>query len=221
MESCLQRNGISGNLSKGNREKVAGVILAAGGSSRFGSLKQTLPWGDQNFVNAVLKTARLAGLDPLLIVLGNRAEEVRDTITDEDVEILINPDWEAGQSSSLKLAVKHLDTDLTGAIFLMCDQPHLTVHFLASIVEKGKKSAKVVVPYINDRRTSPVFFPASCFDNFNKLTGDEGGMQIMSECPVVLFPWLDEMMAMDIDTLEDYRRVSEYFGKPYSPDDIV
>lgn len=208
-------------MSKGNRETVAGVILAAGGSSRFGSLKQTLPWGDQNFVNAVLKTARLAGLDPLLIVLGNRAEEVRDTITDEDVEILINPDWEAGQSSSLKLAVKHLDTDLTGAIFLMCDQPHLTVHFLASIVEKGKKSAKVVVPYINDRRTSPVFFPASCFDNFNKLTGDEGGRQIMSEYSVVLLPWLDEMMAMDIDTLEDYRRVSEYFGKPYSPDDIV
>ncbi len=208
-------------MSKGNRETVAGVILAAGGSSRFGSLKQTLPWGDQNFVNAVLKTARLAGLDPLLIVLGNRAEELRDTITDEDVEILINPDWEAGQSTSLKLAVKHLDADLAGAIFLMCDQPHLTVHFLTSIAEKGKKSAKVVVPYINDRRTSPVFFPASCFDNFNKLTGDEGGRQIMSEYPVVLLPWLDEMMAMDIDTLEDYRRVSEYFGKPYSPDDIV
>jgi len=208
-------------LSKGNRETVAGVILAAGGSSRFGSLKQTLPWCDQNFVNTILKTARLAGLDSLLIVLGNRAEEVRDTITDEDVEILTNPDWEEGQSTSLKLAVKHLEADLAGAIFLMCDQPHLTVHFLASIAEQGRKRSKVVVPYINDCRTSPVFFPASCFDNFNKLTGDEGGRQIMSECPVVLFPWLDEMMAMDIDTLEDYRRVSEYFGKPYSPDDIV
>ena len=199
-------------MSKGNREKVAGVILAAGGSSRFGSPKQLLPWGDQNFVNTILKTARLAGLDPLLIVLGNRAEELRDTITDEDVEILINPDWEAGQSSSLKLAVKHLDADLAGAIFLMCDQPHLTVHFLASIAEKGRKSAKVVVPYINDRRTSPVFFPTSCFEKFEVLTGDQGGRQIMSECPVVLFPWLDEMMAKDIDTPEDYRRLCDYYG---------
>lgn len=208
-------------MSKENKEKVAGVILAAGGSSRFGKPKQTLPWGDQNFVNTVLKTARLARLDPLLIVLGNCAEEVRDTITDDDVEILINPDWEEGQSTSLKLAVKHLYADLAGAIFLMCDQPHLTTHFLASIAEQGRKSAKVVVPYINDRRTSPVFFPASCFEKFEVLTGDQGGRQIMSEYSVVLLPWLDEMMAMDIDTLEDYRRVSEYFGKPYSPDDIV
>ena len=201
-------------MSKRNKEKVAGVVLAAGASSRFGRLKQLLPWGEQNLVNTVLQNARLAGLEPLMIVLGNCAEEVRDTITDEDVKILINPDWKEGQSTSLKLAVDHLNDDIAGAIFLMCDQPQLSVHFLVSIAEQGRRSAKVVVPYINDRRTSPVFFPANCFDKFDQLTGDQGGRQIMSECPVLLYPWLDEMMAMDIDTPEDYHRLRQYCGLP-------
>lgn len=205
-------------MSKGLEEKVAGVILAAGGSSRFGRPKQLLPWGEQNFVNAVLQTARLVGLDPLIVVLGNYADVVRTTIQDDDVQVLINSDWKLGQSTSLKLAVNHLGEDIAGAIFLLSDQPHLTVDFLASIAEQGRKSSKVVVPYINDRRTSPVFFPASCFDKFRVLTGDQGGRQIMSECPVVLFPWLDEMMALDIDTPEDYCQLCKFYSIPVAPD---
>ena len=93
-------------MSKGIEEKVAGVILAAGGSSRFGRPKQLLPWGEQNFVNTVLQTARLVGLDPLIIVLGNCADVVRTTIQDEDVQVLLT-DWKLGQLLS-QIGCNHL-----------------------------------------------------------------------------------------------------------------
>ena len=200
--------------------RVAGVVLAAGASSRFGSLKQTLAWGEQNFVNAVLRTARLAGLDPLILVLGNQAELIKKTLTERDVRIVNNPDWQQGQSSSLKAALSALEVEVSGAIFLLTDQPQLSVNFIAAIAEAGIRTGKAVIPYINDHRCSPVFFSSQCFDKFLNLEGDQGGRQILGDCPHTLLPWLDEWMARDVDTPEDYRQLCQHFGMPF-PANVV
>lgn len=200
------------------KTKVAGIILAAGASSRFGRLKQTLPWGEENLVNTVIATASVVGLDPIMLVLGNRAEEIEATIRDEQVQILHNPNWQEGQSTSLKIAAKQLSLELNGAVFLLCDQPQLSANFLSAIVEEGCRSNKVVVPYVNDRRSSPVYFPSSCFPLFEKLSGDQGGRQIIAECPHTLLLWLDDWMVKDIDTPEDYRQLCLHYGMPLAAD---
>lgn len=205
-------------MSDVSQSKVAGVILAAGASSRFGRLKQTLPWGNRSLVNAVIHTARLAGLDPLILVLGNEADKIKETIAQSAVIVIHNPDWAIGQSSSLKLGVAHLPADQEGALFLLSDQPQLSVNFVSAIVEEGLRSGKVVVPYVDDRRTSPVYFPSSCFDKFATLQGDQGGRQIISACPHSLLPWLDEWMARDIDTPADYEALCKHYGMPLAPD---
>jgi molybdenum cofactor cytidylyltransferase len=80
------------------------------------------------------------------------------------------------------------------------------------VVEEGRRSKKVVTPIINDRRANPVYFPASCFQLFEKLEGDTGGRQIISACPHTTFPWLDDWMSRDIDTPEDYQQLRDHFA---------
>jgi len=193
-------------------KKVAGVILAAGGSSRFGEIKQLLPWKNKNIINTVVETAALAGLDPILVVLGANAGLIQASLDNETVQVVTNPDWDKGQSTSLKAGVAAIRQTVDGVLFLLCDQPHLTVNLVDAVVEEGLRSGKVVTPIIDDRRANPVYFPASCFPLFDTLEGDAGGRQIIPACPHTTLPWLDDWMARDIDTPEDYRALRDHFG---------
>lgn len=193
-------------------KKVAGVILAAGGSSRFGEIKQLLPWKNKNIINTVVETAALAGLDPILVVLGANAGLIQASLDNETIQVVTNPDWDKGQSTSLKAGVTAIRHTVDGVLFLLCDQPHLTLNLVNAVVEEGLRSGKVVTPIIDDRRANPVYFPASCFPLFDTLEGDAGGRQIISACPHTTLPWLDDWMARDIDTSEDYRALRDHFG---------
>lgn len=193
-------------------KKVAGVILAAGGSSRFGEIKQLLPWKNKNIINTVVETAALADLDPILVVLGANAGLIQASLDNETIQVVTNPDWDKGQSTSLKAGVTAIRHTVDGVLFLLCDQPHLTVNLVDAVVEEGLRSGKVVTPIIDDRRANPVYFPASCFPLFDTLEGDAGGRQIIPACPHTTLPWLDDWMARDIDTPEDYRVLREHFG---------
>ena len=193
-------------------KKVAGVILAAGGSSRFGEIKQLLPWKNKNIINTVVETAALADLDPILVVLGANAGLIQASLDNETVQVVNNTDWDKGQSTSLKAGVTAIRHTVDGVLFLLCDQPHLTVNLVDAVVEEGLRSGKVVTPIIDDRRANPVYFPASCFPLFDTLEGDAGGRQIIPACPHTTLPWLDDWMARDIDTPEDYRALRDHFG---------
>lgn len=193
-------------------KKVAGIILAAGGSSRFGGVKQLLPWGKTNLINTVIGTAQAAGLEPVVVVLGANSEKIRETIEDPDVQIVNNSNWDKGQSTSLKAGVNGINNDVEGVVFLLCDQPQISVNLVCGVVEEGLRTGKVIIPIIDDRRANPVFFPKSCFDLFEKLEGDAGGRQIVSSCPHTTLQWVDDWMAKDIDKPEDYQFLKDHFG---------
>ena len=192
--------------------KVVGIVLAAGGASRFGEIKQLLPWREKNLVNTVVETAQIAGLDPIIVVLGASAEQIRATVPYSSAQVVINPDWEQGQSTSLKTGVKAISGNVDGALFLLGDQPQISVNLVSSVVEEGLRTGKVVVPVIDDRRANPVYFPAVCFPLFETLEGDAGGRQIVSACPHTTLIWMDDWMARDIDTPGDYLDLREHFG---------
>jgi molybdenum cofactor cytidylyltransferase len=90
-------------------EPIAGIILAAGESTRFGGTpKQVLDWKGQPFVRVVAKTALEAGLSPVIVVTGANAELVEPAISDLNVKIVRNNEWKQGQGSSIKAGVLSL-----------------------------------------------------------------------------------------------------------------
>ena len=191
---------------------IAGVILAAGQSSRFGQPKQLLPWGKRNMLNTCIATAKNAMLSPIVVVLGAHSEEILPEMDQEGVEVVINHHWAEGQSTSVKAGVSALPEDVYGAVFLLADQPQISVQLIVSIIETAWKRNNVVLPVIMGKRANPVYFPKQTFPALLNLEGDQGGRAVLNHFPTTLLEWLDEDMAGDMDTPEDYERLRKRFG---------
>ncbi|HRU94603.1 MAG TPA: NTP transferase domain-containing protein, partial [Anaerolineae bacterium] len=84
---------------------VAAVLLAAGGSSRFGQPKQLLEWDGRPLIAHLADVAWAAGLSPILVVLGAGAERIAPALAGRSVQLLQNYHWEQGVGSSVSLAV--------------------------------------------------------------------------------------------------------------------
>jgi len=191
--------------------QVAGIVLAAGGSSRFGSPKQLLPWRGKTVLNSVVSTAFDTRLAPVIVVLGANADQIEPSLPKECV-VVRNDAWPEGQSSSIRIGLAQLSEEIDGVLILLGDQPQVNPHFCSSIIQKGLECGKITIPYVNDRHANPVYFPKHTLKRLGQVTGDQGGRAIFSEFQVEYLPWLDDCMALDIDTPEDYEKLKACYS---------
>ncbi len=195
-------------------ERIAGVVLAAGGSRRLGQAKQLLDWQGEPLVRRAARTALNAGLSPVVVVTGSGAAEVAQAVHDLPVCLVHNPDWSEGQSTSLRAGINSLAGQVGGAVFLLSDQPFASEELVRMLVDAHRQSLDAVIaPQVGERRTNPVLFDREAFPALAAITGDVGGRAIFDRFPVRLLPWQDSRLLFDIDTAEDYRKLVEY-GKP-------
>ncbi len=188
--------------------KVAGVILAAGGSQRLGRPKQLLDWQGQPFIAKVAQNASDAGLTPLIVVTGAESEAVKAVLTGLPVTVVHNPDWQAGQSTSLKRGVQALPKDCQAAVFLMSDQPQVSPTLIRSVVETYyTHRLPIVAPLIAGRRANPVLFAREVFDALKAIQGDQGGRAVFKQFEVAWLEWTDERDGLDVDDEAAYARL--------------
>jgi molybdenum cofactor cytidylyltransferase len=196
-------------------EPVAGIILAAGGSKRYGQTKQLLDWRGEPFVRVVAKTALKAGLSPVIIVTGSNAEQVETAVKRLPVMISRNADWQIGQSRSIQAglqAISQAGSRQPGAaIFLLADQPQITASVIHALVETHAiKFPPIVAPLVMmEQRGNPVLFDRLTFPDLMSLQGDVGGRSLFSKYHVEYMPWHDDRLLLDVDKPEDYRRLIE------------
>lgn len=193
-------------------ESIAGVVLAAGESTRYGQPKQLLDWKGAPFVRAVAMTALKAGLSPVVVVTGANAERVESAVEDLDLTVVRNQQWKSGQASSIKAGIGQLTASspprVGGAIFLLTDQPQLTTSILRALAEKHAEGLyPVVAPMVMDRRANPVLFDRVTFSDLLTLEGDTGGRAIFHKHRVEYLPWHDDRLLLDVDTPDMYRRL--------------
>jgi molybdenum cofactor cytidylyltransferase len=191
-------------------ERVAGVILAAGGAQRMGQPKQVLIWHGQPLVRHVARAALEGGLDPVVVVTGNAAEQVRAAVEGLPILVANNPEWQAGQSSSVKIGLHALPAETGAAVFLLADQPQTPAGLIASLVETHAGTlSPLVAPLVQGQRANPVLLDRVTFSDLFSLSGDQGGRALFARYPVQWVPWHDSSILEDIDTPEDYQRLLE------------
>ena len=187
--------------------RVAGIVLAAGKATRYGDIKQMLPWGDSTMVAQSARAALDAGLDPVVVVLGYQAEKVKKSLAGLPVQLVHNPDFEAGQSTSLRKGLEALPANSGAAVFLLADQPLVTAEVITKIVSVHRQSfASACVPVFEGTRGNPVLFDKTLFGELAELRGDTGGRELLAKYQntVELVP-SGRAVLLDIDTPEDYR----------------
>jgi molybdenum cofactor cytidylyltransferase len=137
---------------------IAGVILAAGASSRMGGHpKALLDYRRETFVGRLVRV--LSGVcDPVIVVLGYHAERIRPAI-DSQARVVVNPAPERGQLSSLQTALAELPEAAEGFLFVPVDCPAAepeTVEHVTAAFRGREPGIHFVVPQYRGKHGHPV-----------------------------------------------------------------
>jgi molybdenum cofactor cytidylyltransferase len=195
-----------------NNRQVAGILLAAGGSSRLGEPKQLINCEGVTLLRRAVLSMAGAGCYPIVVVLGADAERCRGELRDLDLHIVINEDWRSGMSSSIKASLKCvLDIAPASAAVLiaLADQLAVDTADLTLLIRTFTESeANIAAAGYGGTAGVPAVFSKRIFDRLFDLEGDRGARMVIRDDPsAVIVPMPNA--AYDIDTPPDLERMRQ------------
>jgi molybdenum cofactor cytidylyltransferase len=189
------------------RPFVTGLVLAAGGSKRFGSPKQLLPYGDATLLDHVLATGRQCDFDQLVCVIGGSATEIRGRVDLSGATVVENQSFGEGCSSSIAAALTAVDAETDVLVLMLGDQPGVTADTVLTLIDNRGDASLAACAY-EDGRGHPLAFARAMFGELATLHGDKGVWKLLDRhaADVVDVP-IAGAVPRDVDTDEDYRAV--------------
>jgi CTP:molybdopterin cytidylyltransferase MocA len=192
-------------LLKKPEKDIAAIILAAGGSARFGSPKQLLTQHGENLVHRAARIAIEAGIGHVIVVLGAYATSIESFLADmPHITIANNRSWEKGQSTSLHTGIRSARKSKSdGALIMLADQPLIEASSIQKLLDRFDDKHRLVASQYNGVLGAPAIFGAEFFDKLLELTGDHGaGAWLRNNAEAVTTVRMAEA-AIDIDTPDD------------------
>jgi molybdenum cofactor cytidylyltransferase len=189
---------------------IAGIILAAGASSRMGQDKALLPWGGKPFLEHLLTALQNARVELVRVVLSANAEAVQSKINVRPGEVVVNLNWEQGQLSSLLAALDALPADVAAVVLCLVDHPCVSSRLIRTLIENFRQTRKpIVLPTYQGRRGHPALFAASLFDELRAAPLEVGARHVVRRHPkdVLEVPTEEEGILLNTNKPAAYEKI--------------
>lgn len=189
--------------------RIAAVVLAAGRSTRMGPENKLLKLVDgAPLVARTVKQVSGADVDQIFVVTGHEHGRVEACLEAFTVELVHNPDYRDGLSSSLKAGVAALPGSYEGVLVALGDMPHIGPQVMNKLIAafNPEENRAICVPTYKGKRGNPVLWGRDYFDAIAGLSGDIGAKHLLAEyadavCEVEVN---DASVLMDLDTPEAF-----------------
>lgn len=186
------------------------VVVAAGASSRLGKPKQLLLYKGETLLRHAAKAAIESGASDVVVVLGFDAVAMLSELGGVPVRTVVNEEWPEGMGSSIRHGIDALGSQVKCAVVMLGDQPYVTPQHICSLASRHFDGGAPIVASLYDNvRGVPCAFGSEVFPELLALTGDSGAKELIraASAKVDTVPFFGG--SLDIDTQEDYDRLSD------------
>jgi molybdenum cofactor cytidylyltransferase len=187
---------------------VAGILLAAGTSSRMGSNKLLFELQGESVLRGAARRALAGGLTPLIVVLGHQAETAAAELAGLPCRTVVNPDYEQGITSSLRTGILALPAEAAATVVMLADMPFVTAEMIAALVSRYRTTpAPLVISDYAGVNAPPMLYDRALFEELLAMAESGCGKQVVKrhrhEAEILAWP---ESALADLDVPEDYAR---------------
>jgi len=196
--------------------KVAGLLLAAGPSTRMGKPKQLLPISGGTLLGHVLDETLKSNLDKVILILGHHADNIKEVMRQNlqhpKLKVVENREYNKGISSSIIVGVLEVKKSHDHVMILLGDMPNINSSLINLLIYKYLESnLPIGAIKIKAKRSHPVIFSSKMYHELLELRGDVGARDLFIKyndrvCLVEPDNFYDDS---DIDTPEDYMKLGK------------
>lgn len=195
---------------------IAGIILAAGASTRFGRPKQLLRLKERYLIEWVLDAALNSKLSRIVLVLGHSHQKILQILGKKlhqaKLQVEVNSHYANGQSSSLQFGLSKVIDTFPAVMFLLADQPLVDAATLNLLIQHFWSADKnICVPTFAGKKGNPCIFGNSFYPQIMNITGDIGARRIIQANPkkVQEVQIQNPHFFLDVDTPADLEKIKK------------
>jgi len=199
---------------------IAAIIVSGGYSSRMGSFKPFLKFGEKSAIEIIIDTYKSSGINNIIVVAGYKGNEVAEKLRESGTTCIQNENYAEGMFTSVIKGVKALDKSVSAFFMHPVDIPLVKKYTIEVLRNKYLESGKgIVYPDFCGRIGHPPLIDSKYREAILRSNGEGGLQRNLKEysCDSIYIPVFDKATLMDMDTKEDFAKLLAYFNT-LSPD---
>lgn len=194
---------------------IVSIIVSGGYSSRMGSFKPFLKFGEKSAIEIIIDTYKSSGIKNIIVVAGYKGSEVAEKLRESGTTCIQNENYAEGMFTSVIKGVQALDNTVSAFFMQPVDIPLVKKHTIEVLKDKYLESGKgIIYPDFCGRIGHPPLIDCKYREVILKSNGEGGLRRILEEYSndSIYVPVFDKAVLMDMDTKEDYEKLLGYFN---------